>query len=99
MASMELVELVPTAKVARELATQVAQCIIVHEGSTPACRERVQAFYDQCKAHVRHNDSPGFVSTVLTSAGVDLMACPKRRGECLCASSHRHVVATIAHVP
>lgn len=78
---MELVELVPTAKVARELATQVAQCIIVREGSTPECRQRVQAFYDQCKAHVRHNDSPGFVSTVLSSAGVDLMACPKRRGE------------------
>lgn len=77
MASMELVELVPTAKVARELATHVAK--VMTDGSSEEGRQRVQAFFAQCKAHVRHNDSPGFVSTVLTAAADDLMSFPKRR--------------------
>lgn len=77
MASMELVQLVPTGKVARELATQVAR--VMTDGSTTQGRERVQAFFAVCKGHVIAQDSAGFVSAVLTAAAEDLMAFPKRR--------------------
>ena len=79
MASMNMVELVPTGQVAKELATQVVR-VMTHTGATEEAKARVQDFIAQCKERVRSRDAPGFVSTVLTSAADDLFNFPKRRG-------------------
>jgi len=86
MASMELVELVPPAKVARELATQVAG--VMTDGSTAEGRARVKEFFAQCKGHVMNQDACGFVGAVLSAAGDDLMAFPKRRGASVASTLH-----------